>query len=350
MIYLKELAHYKNTNFEHPHGLQIFNKGVKTQHKTKSWFEKFKNQTPFCGECIAGIQHVWKPDTRTPIRIFWIIVIIAATIGCILMLLMVFRLRKEQPLATVVETAHLPIYAIRFPALALCPYNHINWLRYHAAEERYLPKNSTKEIRESFYHLLVAMEHVAFTHLIPIGEFLKRGTPPQVIRNIPLHDLAQFMAYRCNEVFVWCEFDTTRYDCCKIFIRERTELGVCLVFNSLVSEDSKKIQLTDPSYPWRARDSGEPSGITVMLRHNESYVRPNSTIPFRVTLLVKQAEEWNQQFHHTFYPNTHSDVMISPTLTETSSEARIIEPERREFKTDECKVSDLDCLYRNKVI
>ncbi|XP_058980199.1 pickpocket protein 19-like [Musca domestica] len=245
------------------------------------------------------------------------------------MLLLVFRLREEQPLVTVVETAHLPIYAIRFPALAVCPFNHINWIRYHAAERKYLPRNATKEMREAFYHLLVAMEHVAFDYLTPIGKLLKRGPLPPVISDIPLYDLSLYMAFRCNEVFVWCEFDTTKYDCCKLFIRERTDMGVCLVFNSLVSEESKVKKIADPSYPWRVRDSGETSGLTFMLRQNASYVRPNSTAPFRFSLLIKQSEEWTQQLYHHFYPNTNADVMITPILTETASEARLIDPEKQ---------------------
>ncbi|XP_073821515.1 pickpocket protein 19-like [Musca autumnalis] len=313
------------------------------------------------------------------------------------MLIMVMRLREEQPLVTVVENAHLPIYTIHFPALAVCPFNKINWLRYGAAEEKYLPKNATQEERDTFYHLLIAMEHMTFSYLMPLNEFVKRRSLPPLLRDIPLYDVAQFMSFRCNELFVWCEFDSSKYDCCKIFIRERTDMGICLVFNSLVSEDSKIIQLTDPTYPWRVRDSGDEAGLSFMLKYNESYVRPKSNTPFRFSLMIKQAQDWSQQLYHNIYPNTHADVMITPILTETSSEARLIRPEIRnclfwneksskygrlegfpynklncltkcqhrylmdycncsmslffpeirEHKKDECRISDLACLHKN---
>uniref|UniRef100_A0A1I8N5F9 Uncharacterized protein n=1 Tax=Musca domestica TaxID=7370 RepID=A0A1I8N5F9_MUSDO len=69
-------------------------------------------------------------------------------------------------------------------------------------------------------------------------------------------------------------------------------------------------------------------------------------------LFVKQAEEWSQQMHHNLYPNTHADVMISPILTETSSEARVIEPERRNclfWNEKSTKYSRLEGFPYNKL-
>uniref|UniRef100_A0A1I8MKQ6 Pickpocket protein 19 n=1 Tax=Musca domestica TaxID=7370 RepID=A0A1I8MKQ6_MUSDO len=213
--------------------------------------------------------------------------------------------------------------------LAVCPYNHVNWIRYRAAEEKYLPHDPPKEIREAFYDVLVAMENVTFTHLTPLERLIKRSSLPPVVRNISLHDLSQSMAYRCNEIFVWCIFDGTEYDCCKLFIRERTDQGICLVFNSLITKESRMKKLKDAYYPWRVRYAGEESGLSFILRYNESYVRPNSYTTFKARLMIKEAEEWSQPLHHIFYANTHADVMITPILTETASEARLIDAETR---------------------
>ncbi|XP_073821493.1 pickpocket protein 19-like [Musca autumnalis] len=302
------------------------------------------------------------------------------------MYFMVTTLRDEQPLVTVVETAHLPIYAIEFPSVALCPYNHINWIRYEAAKEKFLPHNPSNETQKAFYDLLVAMENMTFTYLSSVGKLLKRQPLPQVVNDISLNHLAQFMAFRCNEIFVWCSFDGTEYDCCKLFVRERTDQGVCLVFNSLISVESRIKKLKDSYYPWRVRKSGAESGLSFILRYNASYVRPNTYTSFRFKLMVKEAQEWSQILYHIFYPNTHADVMITPILTETASEARLIDPEKRnclfwneksskygridglpynklnclshcqhkfimkhcEYNNKECKVADLACLYRHR--
>lgn len=234
MIYPNEFVHYKNTNFEHKNGLQVFpeENAPKAKIEPNKW-------CPFCKECIHGLQYIRNPESRRCVRFIWFLIILIACLGCICLYIRVAHLTEEQPLVTVVETAHLPIYKIEFPAVAVCPYNHVNWIRYRAAEEKYLPHDPPKEIREAFYDVLVAMENVTFTHLTPLERLIKRSSLPPVVRNISLHDLSQSMAYRCNEIFVWCIFDGTEYDCCKLFIRERTDQGICLVFNSLITKESR---------------------------------------------------------------------------------------------------------------
>ncbi|XP_075163760.1 pickpocket protein 19-like [Haematobia irritans] len=319
MFYPNELVRYKNTNFEHPKGLQTFNVTlVSTQRKANKTKSTRKLPT-FCKECFDGIQYIWEPGIPRPIRIFWLLILIIGFAGCITMYTMLTKRHRDQVLVTIVDTPRLPVYSIPFPAVALCPFNHINWIRHKAAEEKFLPLNATDEMRKIFHDLLVATENMGFSLLNNLGDFTKLPSIPSAIQNIVLKDLFEFMAFRCNEIFTSCTFDETDYDCCKIFVREHTEKG-----------------LSDNFYPWRVRGAGETSSLSFRLRYNSTYNRPETYNSFRFSVMIKESHEWGEPLFHIFYPNTHNDVSVTPIMTETSSNARALSPAKR------------NCLYSDE--
>uniref|UniRef100_A0A1I8PJ90 Pickpocket protein 19 n=1 Tax=Stomoxys calcitrans TaxID=35570 RepID=A0A1I8PJ90_STOCA len=352
MIYPNELVRYKNTNFEHPKGLQIFSAFLSQSRRHKRKPNLPKKNPSICKECFHGIQYIWEPGARWSVRIFWCLVLVIAFAGCITMYTMLTQRHHDQVLVTIVDTPRLPIYEIPFPAVALCPFNHINWIRLKAAEEKFLPHNATEEMHKAFYELLVALDNVNLSLLVNLANFVSRISTPTVVQNIVLQDLLQFMAFRCNEVFTACRFDETEMDCCKIFVREHTEKGVCLVFNSLLSEESRIKQLTDVFYPWRVRGAGEESSLSFILRYNASLMRPNSTHLFKFSVMIKEAYEWGETLYHILYPFNHNDIRVTPIMTETSSNARAVSPEQRKClfsdeKSD--KYERIDGLPYNKL-
>lgn len=238
MFYPNELVRYRNTNFPYPQGLQIFKPGhVSEMHHFRK--RLLKSVHKFGGNSFHGMQYIWLPHTRPIIRTFWISTMMAAISACLAMYTMLTYRHGEQLLVTVVETARLPIYSIPFPAVAVCPYNHVNWIRYQAAEERFLPHNTSEVSKNAFYELLAVMESISLTSLRAIGPFVNTRFIPRDVQDIVLYNLAHFMAFRCDEIFTWCNYDHTEHDCCKIFVHERTERGICLVFNSVISEESR---------------------------------------------------------------------------------------------------------------
>uniref|UniRef100_A0A1I8P3T6 Pickpocket protein 19-like n=1 Tax=Stomoxys calcitrans TaxID=35570 RepID=A0A1I8P3T6_STOCA len=285
----------------------------------------------FCDSGFHGANHAIDSKNRLVLRVFWLLIVFGALVGCIFMYWKLTGRHQEKILVTVVESSQKPIHNIAFPAVAVCPFNHINWMRHKSAEEKFLPQNSTEETIKIFHDLLVAMERLTFTTLNDIELLLRNPNIPKSIQNIVLYDLALFMAFRCNEIFVWCIYDETHLDCCKVFITERTERGICLVFNSLISDESKIKQLSDNYYPWRARTGGEGSGLSFKLRYNKAFVRPGSTLPFSFSILIKEADEWSYSPFNILKPNSRNTIMVTPIFTETSANTRHIDPQKRRY-------------------
>ncbi|XP_061394358.1 pickpocket protein 19-like [Musca vetustissima] len=354
MYYPNELVYFKKTNFNHPQGLLIFKEAPEPESPTPAEKQVQIRLThrllKFCQNTIHGVNHIWEPHTKPAVRIFWCLIVTTALIGCILLYNTVTQRHREEVLVTVVETSHLPIYEIPFPAVAICPVNHINWMRYKAAEARFLPRYAAKEAKAAFYNLMVLLDRMTFTRLSSIDEFLKTENIPRSVENIVLSDVAKFMALRCDEIFIWCNFDNTQHDCCKIFVPEYTGRGPCLVFNSVISKESRIKQLTDNFYPWRARYGGEGSGLSFRLRYNSSLVRPGTTIPFAFTVFVKEADEWSDTLFHILQKNTHNSLMVTPIITETSRNTRHIAPAKRKcvFSDEITKYDQIDGLGFHK--
>lgn len=242
MIYDKELVRYKNTNFRHPKGLITFKDTHKSimmprEQQDGNYFDCMLKQFVYFTNSIHGVSYIWEKDTRFKVRLFWLMVVIAAIITCIIMYQSLASRHSQQHIKTVVETSQMPIYKINFPAVALCPWTHVNWLRYKADEEKFLPPYPDNELRTVFYDVLLALEDMTLVRLDPLIS-LRNHTIPKIIDKISVFELIKFMSFRCDELFVECMFDDTPYDCCKIFVAERTEKGFCMVFNSLISEES----------------------------------------------------------------------------------------------------------------
>lgn len=242
MIYDKELVRYKNTNFRHPKGLLTFKPSKPKEQQQMQLFDRMMKQIKYFTNSIHGVYYIWDKNLRFMVRFFWLLVVIAALITCALVYVSLASRHNKQQIKTVVETSQLPVYRINFPAVAICPWDHVNWLRYKAAEEKFLPPYPDKQVRAVFYDVLQAIDDMNVSRLDRLV-LLKNHTIPRIIDEISLNELASFMAFRCDELFVKCVFDETVYDCCKIFVAERTEKGICMVFNSMVSDESRKKQV-----------------------------------------------------------------------------------------------------------
>uniref|UniRef100_A0A1I8Q2K6 Uncharacterized protein n=1 Tax=Stomoxys calcitrans TaxID=35570 RepID=A0A1I8Q2K6_STOCA len=236
VLYPNDFAYFKNTNFQHPSGLLRFK--VKPPANTRQ-IKILQSLLKFCGSSLHGANRAIDSNNRLLVRLFWLLIVVGAFVGCFVMYWKLTGRHQEETLVTVVESARKPIHDIEFPAVAVCPLNHINWIRNKSAEEKFLPQNPTEQIIKIFHDLLAAMERLTFITLDGVELLLRNAFVPKSLENIILYDLALHMAFRCDEIFVWCVYDETQLDCCKVFIHERTERGICLVFNSLISDESK---------------------------------------------------------------------------------------------------------------
>ncbi|XP_017100062.2 pickpocket protein 19 [Drosophila bipectinata] len=281
-------------------------------------------------------RHLWQKS-------LWLAIVLGATIGGLSMYSVLRARLDEQVLVSLIETTQQPVYHIEFPAVAVCPWSHVNWDRAESAIKRFLPRNPDEDLRESFRQLLHVLELTSFENFKSASVLSKRNLTE--LGSMSMMKLINYLAYRCDELFVKdsCEFDETSYDCCKLFVPEQTEKGQCLVFNSLISEHSQKKQLTNKFYPYRLSTAGEESGLKFTLNVSYAFVREGTHIPFGMNLMIKQPRQWSNKMMYHLYPHTENFVAVHPRVVETSTNTLFMSPIKRRCYFD----SEKNPLYRN---
>lgn len=282
----------------------------------------------FAHSTYHGLQNAVE-EHHLCVRYFWLITVLLATLGFFITYSILEHRHNEQGLVSVVATTQFPVFSIEFPAVAVCPWNHVNWLRASTAAERFLPSNADRYVRETFQQILIGMEQVTFGKFQTLGALSSRNLSS--LTHLSLTKLASYLAYRCDELFVpdSCIFDETPYDCCQLFVPEYTEKGQCLVFNSLISEESRKKKLVNQFYPYKISTAGEGSGLQFMLRLNDSYLRKGTQVPFSMNLMIKEPLQWSQPVIYHLYSNTENFVSIEPLIIETSKNTMQMHPSKR---------------------
>ncbi|KAH8359597.1 hypothetical protein KR093_007789 [Drosophila rubida] len=325
LLYTKELVAPRPTLRR---GLQRFDR-----HPLRDKYGKMLRDS-FAHSTIHGLQNAFE-EHHLWVRYFWLIVVLLASVGFLSTYSILELRHQEQVLVSVVASTQYPVYSIEFPAVAICPWNHVNWLRAATAAERFLPSNANLEVRETFRQLLIGMEQISFGNFESLGTIANRNF--SALSYLSLSKLARYLAYRCDELFDpgACIFDETTYDCCQLFVAESTEKGQCLVFNSLISDESRNKKLINEFYPYKISKAGEGSGLQFTLRLNDSYVREGTQVPFSMNLMIKEPRQWSQPVAYHLYANTENFVSVDPLIIETSKNAAIMPPSKRHCYFDD---------------
>ncbi|KAH8232580.1 hypothetical protein KR032_009933 [Drosophila birchii] len=301
---------------------------------------RFKNNQPaglkyrerlrlsFAHSTIHGMQHVFE-ERHLWQRILWLTIVVGAGITGFSLYSMLRHRHAEQQLVSLIDTTQLPVYHIQFPAVGICPWGHVNWERAPSAALRFLPRNADKELLETFRQFLILLEVTSFEHFSRATDLSTRNLTG--LTSLRMKSMINYLAYRCDELFVpdSCVFDETPYDCCKLFVPEQTEKGQCLVFNSLISDQSQKKQLTNKFYPYRLSTAGEDSGLKFTLNASYSLMRDGVKLPFGMNLMIKEPRQWSTEMMYHLYPDTENFVAVHPMVTETSTNTYEMSPEKR---------------------
>ncbi|XP_017000609.2 pickpocket protein 19 [Drosophila takahashii] len=307
--------------------------------RPKQGLLRFRNKPPgptyrerlrssFAHSSIPGMQHVFG-ERHLWQRCLWLTVVLGAGLTGFSLYTVLRHRHSEQLLVSLIETTQLPVYHIDFPAVAICPWSHVNWERALPALHRFLPRNPDAELRETFRMLLVVLDLTSFSNFQRAEDLAKKnGTGLGFLK---MKQLMNFLAYRCDELFVSdsCVFDETPYDCCKLFVPEQTEKGQCLVFNSLISEHSRKKQLTNKFYPYKLSTAGEESGLKFTINASYTFVKSGEPLPFGMNLMIKEPRQWSNQMMYHLYPDTENFVAVHPMVTETSPNTYEMSPSKR---------------------
>ncbi|XP_022226193.2 pickpocket protein 19 isoform X2 [Drosophila obscura] len=319
LLYTKELVAPRPTRGQ---GLLRFKQNLLRKKLLSGLSDSFAQSTIHGMRNVFVERHFWE-------RCLWLGIVVAAAVTCFSLYSVLLHRHNEQLLVSLIDTTQLPVYHIDFPAVAICPWNHVNWLRTPAAALRFLPRNADAELRETFRQFLIVLEQTTFVNFNKAESLSKRNVT--ALKSLNVKTMINYLSHRCDELFVpdSCVFDETPYDCCKLFVSEQTEKGQCLVFNSLISEHSRKKQLTNQFYPRKLSTAGEESGLKFTLNLNASYLRAGTTLPHGMNLMIKEPRQWSTNNFYHLHPDTENFVAVHPMVIETSPNTNKMSPKRR---------------------
>lgn len=211
------------------------------------------------------------------------------------------------------EDSEYNVFHFSFPSIAICSRNRINWQKIDKVQEKYLPlaNNTTKTTFQDFIGSFDDLRFGRFDDLRNI-ESLNLNE----IKEIDVSDVLEDLSITCAEVFSnnMCHWKGKKVDCCELFFEERTEAGVCLVFNSVFSEKSMALMREDSFYPYANAESGEGTGIQVIITMDPEKERFRNKYEDGIWMMTKGPFDWSD---NTFFirAETETSVIISPKIT-----------------------------------
>lgn len=124
-------------------------------------------------------------------RAIWIVLVLLAFWGTIVVSLMIKNKFQASLLSTVVETANYPISEIPFPAVTICNNHRLDFRKYDDALQRFLP-NASYDSNVTFLSLLRAFEVLDFGSFDEFEELITRD-----LQELPHLDLKEVATFVC---------------------------------------------------------------------------------------------------------------------------------------------------------
>lgn len=223
---------------------------------------------------------------------------------------------------TVVDDSEYNVFEFSFPSIALCSRNRLNWRKVDEIQKKYIPEagNETKKTFKKFFGIFDGIRFGRFNNLKEL-----KTLNLSLIDKIHVSRVLDDFSIACEELFVKssCFWKQTRYDCCDLFFKEKTEAGVCLVFNSIFSDDSLKLLKNDKYYPYANAKSGEGSGVQVIIQIDPEKKRDTNVDPDGVWMMIKSPLEWS---HHDIFIRAETDtsVIITPQVIQSDDSIRVV--------------------------
>ncbi|XP_016952170.1 pickpocket protein 19 isoform X2 [Drosophila biarmipes] len=284
---------------------------------------------------VHGIRYLADPKLRKFERFIWLLILIATSIGAILVYVDLNELYQSVRIQTTIKNTMLPIFRIPFPSIGLCPRNRLNWkLLENGAAEHFLGANVSAVKKDLFIKFFTAAGDPHLSRMNEMSRFFMNETLASnlhMLDSLNLRDVYKYIQFKCQDLFKMCRWRGNPVNCCDVFEDQFTESGLCFVFNTEISPRSRKRAKEDQFYPRRTAQYGEGTGLDVFLRLNRSLIRPGKR---GINVMIKQTQQWSDAIR-LVPPETHSRVSITPRYTVSSERTRSVPTEVRRCLFDD---------------
>ncbi|XP_017858756.1 PREDICTED: pickpocket protein 19 [Drosophila arizonae] len=280
---------------------------------------------------IHCVRYLYDVQLHNMERLIWGVLLVTSVTLCCSFYMLLSERYGAQKLQTVIEDSQYPVFHVQFPAVGVCTENRVNWSKLEAAKAQFLPANASEDVVEAFVTLVKYMTMLRFDNF-EFSTSEMEDTNFEIVDFVSLISLANFLVLRCEDILVpdSCQWRQTSFNCCDYFLLEKTEYGLCLVFNSELSYRSQMlVKREGPAfYPKHNAKAGQSSGLNFNLLLNDSFKSPDSRVTDNVFIMIKPPTQMTNVVY-SIRPNTETHVAVRPQRTRTDYNTRNIPPKRR---------------------
>ncbi|KAH8416701.1 hypothetical protein KR222_007505 [Zaprionus bogoriensis] len=278
---------------------------------------------------VHGVRYLTEPKMRHFERLTWLLILIGTCICATIVYVDLSELYTSNPIHTTIDNSMQPVFYVPFPSVGICLRNRVNLQRLeNEASDFFLGVNATPERKDIFKRFVTAVSDVHFDDFRSLASFFGNSTLAAGVGQLDdlnIRTILEYVHVGCSEVFLECTWRTRPRNCCEIFEVQRTELGICWVFNSAVSEKMRQREKEDKFYPLRTSMSGPGTGLDVYLHRNKSEIRPGMR---GVYIMLKQPEQWSDSARK-LPTNSNNRISMMPRHTGSDERTRSLPPKSR---------------------
>lgn len=162
--------------------------------------------------------------------------------------------------------------------MTICNKNRLNWDRLESVKQQFLwPAHHNTSFEQLFVEIVAMYDTLAFGTFDRFANLT--GKPIADLNYINFTEVARRMTWRCEELLTDCVWRNLHMNCCDIFIRRRSSLGICLAFNSVEAASGQLKQKMDKRWPWRVSVGGARNGLLVRTLLNKAKHSPFTNTP-----------------------------------------------------------------------
>ncbi|XP_028895521.2 pickpocket protein 19-like [Zeugodacus cucurbitae] len=267
----------------------------------KDDYAKYKNCQDICLEeleaygketSVHGLKRMLTNGTGRVERALWALCVVSAF--CLLIYFSKHLAHRftHSEFKTTIYSTNYPIYKVPFPEVTICNKNRLNWARLDQVKQKFLwPAHHNTSYEQLFVEIVGMYDTFTFGRFDLFGNLM--GKPIVELNYINFTEVARRMTWRCEELLTDCVWRGHPMNCCDIFIRRRSNLGICMAFNSVESSGGLlKLQM-DSKWPWRVSGSGPKNGLQVRTLLNMDKHSPYSNSSKGITLMTVQPKVWS---------------------------------------------------------
>lgn len=279
-------------------------------------WKSFATETTF-----HGVKYLIETSFNIFERSLWTIALICAILGTFYTCSLLSQRFRSSLLSTVMESTNYPVTKIPFPGVTICNNNRLDYSKMNATLTKFCAGcNETQTI--------AASEYIRILRTFEFGSWDEFGDG---MGNLSVEHLVawntsevyEFMMHDCDKFLIECQWKKEKFDCCKRFVRHRTEYGVCWSFNSfkLGEKDNEMLMISK---------SGVKSGLRVKLNTHPS---PNDVVTDDIKpgvfTVVHHSGEWPRSGMF-ISAGSNTAVRVKPIVFSTSDDVKSLTPEKRQ--------------------